>query len=56
MVEQECYYVKSVGGVDGNTPSTSLPHMLLTTPVHKPTSALAHVLSSSISNVQSVHM
>ncbi len=56
MVEQECYYVKSVGGVDGNTASTSFPHMLLTTHVHKPTSALAHVPSSSISNVESVHL
>jgi hypothetical protein len=56
MVEKECYYVKSVGGVHENTPSTSFIHMLLATPVHKLTSTPAHVPSSSISNVQSVHL
>jgi hypothetical protein len=56
MVEEECYYVKSAGGVDENTPSTSFPRMLLTTHVHKPTSTPARVPSSSISNVESVHM
>jgi hypothetical protein len=34
MVEEECYYVESVGGVDENTPSTSFPHMLLAALVH----------------------
>jgi hypothetical protein len=48
MVEkEENYYVESVGGVDKNTPSTSLVHMS-STPTHIP--------FSSISNVESVHV
>ncbi len=56
MVEKECYYVKSVGGVHENIPLTSFFHMLLTTPIHKLTFAPAHVPFSSISNVESVHL
>jgi len=56
MVEEECSYVKSVGGIHENTPSISFFNILLPTPVHKPTSAIAHVPSSSISNVESVHL
>jgi len=41
MVEEECYYVESVGGgVDENIPSTSFPHMLSTAHVHMPTFTL----------------
>jgi hypothetical protein len=45
--EEENYYVESVGGIDKDTPSTSLVHML-STPIHMP--------SSFISNVESVHV
>jgi hypothetical protein len=48
MIEEKGnYYVESVGGVDKNTPSTSLVHMS-STPTHIP--------FSSISNVESVHV
>jgi hypothetical protein len=56
MVEEECYYVEIVGGVDENTPSTSFLHMLSIALVHMPTFAPIHVPSSSISNVESVHL
>jgi hypothetical protein len=56
MVEEECYYVESVGGVDENTPSTSFPHMLLVALVHMLTSAPIHMPSSTISNVERVHL
>jgi hypothetical protein len=55
MVEKECYYVKSVGGVHENIPSTSFFHMLLATHVHKSTFS-PHVPFSSISNVENVHL
>jgi hypothetical protein len=45
--EKGSYYLESVGGVDKDTPSTSLVHMS-STPTHMP--------SSFISNVESVHV
>jgi hypothetical protein len=57
MVEEECYYVESKGGgVDENTPSTSFPHMLSIAHVHMPTFVPIHVPSSSISDVENVHL
>jgi hypothetical protein len=56
MVEEDVYYVESVGGIDENTPSTSYPHMFSAAPIHMSTSALVHVPSSSISNVENVHL
>jgi hypothetical protein len=56
MVEEECYYVESVGGVDENTPSTSFLHMLLVARIHMPTSTPVHVPFSSILDIESVHM
>jgi hypothetical protein len=57
MVEEECYRVKSVGGgVDENTPSTSFFHMLSTAPVPMPISTRTHVPSSSILDVENVHL
>ncbi len=55
MVEEECYYVKNVGGVHENIPSTSFPHMMLVALIHMSTSTFVHVPSSSISDVESVH-
>jgi hypothetical protein len=45
--EKESYYEKNVGGVHENIPSTSFAHKPSTPP---------HMPSSSISNVESVHV
>jgi hypothetical protein len=56
MVEEECYYVENVSGINENTPSTSFPHMLLVAPIHISTYTLVHVPFSFISNVENVHL
>jgi hypothetical protein len=57
MVEEECYYVESVGGgIDVNTPSTSFLNMLSNAPVPMPISAPTHVPFSSILDLDHVHV
>jgi len=45
MVEKECYFVESMGGINEDTPSTALFRM---------SSSLAHISFSSFSNVENV--
>jgi hypothetical protein len=45
MVEKECYFVESMGGINEDTPSTTLFHM---------SSSLAYISFSSFSNVENV--
>jgi hypothetical protein len=47
MVEEEHCYVENVNGVDEDNPSTFYVHML---------SALVHTPTSSVLNVENVHL